>query len=60
MNDMLQDDLCRIRICPVKPNRDGSRASGIDKAVMYHLDMMLPQCHCVKLLKEVTIAGEVI
>jgi hypothetical protein len=58
--DMLQDDLCGLRIWPVNIKCNGSRAFGIDKAVVCHLDLMLPLCHGVKGLKEVTIASDVI
>jgi len=57
---MLQDDLRGLRIWPVDIKRNGSRAFGIDKAVVCCLDLMLPLCHGVKGLKEVTVAGDVI
>jgi len=60
IKDMLQDDLCGLCIWPVDVKHNGSRAFGIDKAVVCRFDLMLPLCHRVKGLKEVTIAGVVI
>jgi len=57
---MLQDDLRGLRIWPVDIKRNGSRAFGIDKAVVCRLDLVLPLCHGVQDPKEVTIAGDVI
>jgi len=57
---MLQDDIRGLRIGPVDANCNGSGSFGIDKAVVCHLDLVLPLCHGVKGLKEVTIAGNVI
>jgi hypothetical protein len=60
MKDMLQDDLRGLCIWPVNIKRNGSRALGIEKAVVCRLDLILPLCQGVKGLKEVTIAGDVI
>jgi len=57
---MLQDDVCGLRIWPLDLTGDGSRAFGIDKAVICRLALMLPVCHGEKGLKEVMIAGDVI
>jgi len=57
---MLQDDLRGLRVWPVDIKRNGSRAFDIDKAVVCRLHLMLPLCHGVKSLKEVTVAGDVI
>jgi hypothetical protein len=40
--------------------RDDSRVFTIDKAVVCRLDLMLPLCHGVKYIKEVTIACDII
>jgi len=60
IKDMLQDNLRGLRIWPVDIKRNCSRAFGIDKAVVCCLDLVLPLCHGVIGLKEVTIAGDVI
>jgi len=57
---MLQEDLCGLRIWPVDMQRTGSRAFGIDRAVVCCLDLMLPLRCGVKGLKEVTVAGDMI
>jgi hypothetical protein len=57
---MLQDDLRGLHIWPVDRTRISSRDYGIDKAVVCRFDLMLPLCHGVNGLKEVTIAGDVI
>jgi len=60
MKEMLQDDLRGLPIWPVNVKHNGSRAFGIDKAVVCCLDLMLPVCHGVKGCKEVTVASDVI
>jgi len=60
IKDMLPDDLHGLRIWPVDITRNGSRAFGIDKAVVWRLDLVLPLRHGVIDLKEVTIASDVI
>jgi len=58
--NMLQDDLRGLHIWPVEVQRNGPRALGIDKAVVCHLDLVLPLCHGGKGLKEVTVVSDVI
>jgi len=57
---MFQENLRGLCIWPVNIKRNGSRAFGIDKAVVCRLHLVLPLCHGVKGVKEVTIAGDVI
>jgi len=57
---MLHDDLSGLGIWPVDVIQDGSRAFSINEAVVCRLDLMLPHCHGVKVVKEVTVAGDVI